>query len=65
MLLASYVMNAMDRALFPLLAADVRREYGYSLANLGLVSTIFTLGMAMAGLPAGFLLARYSRKAVL
>jgi MFS transporter, DHA1 family, inner membrane transport protein len=64
-LLASYVMNAMDRALFPLLASDVRREYGFSLANLGLVSTIFTLGMALAGLSAGFLLARYSRKTVL
>ena len=64
-LLASYVMNAMDRQLFPLLATDVRREYGFSLANIGLVSTIFTLGMAVAGLPTGFLLARYSRKGVL
>ena len=64
-LLASYVMNAMDRQLFPLLAPDVRREYGFSLANIGLVSTIFTLGMAVAGLPTGFLLARYSRKGVL
>jgi DHA1 family inner membrane transport protein len=64
-LLASYVMNAMDRQLFPLLAPDVRREYGFSLSNIGLISTIFTLGMAMAGLPAGFLLARYSRKTVL
>ena len=64
-LLASYVVNAMDRQLFPLLATDVRREYGFSLAHIGLVSTIFTLGMAVAGLPTGFLLARYSRKAVL
>ena len=64
-LLASYVMNAMDRQLFPLLAPDVRREYGFSLADIGLVSTVFTLGMAVAGLPTGFLLARYSRKTVL
>jgi DHA1 family inner membrane transport protein len=64
-LLASYVINAMDRQLFPLLAADVRREYGFSLANIGLLSTIFTLGMAVAGLPTGYLLARLSRKAVL
>jgi MFS family permease len=55
----------MDRQLFPLLAPDVRREYGFSLATIGLVSTIFTLGMALAGLPTGFLLARYPRKTVL
>lgn len=64
-LLASYVINAMDRQLFPLLAPDVRREYGFSLANIGLLSTIFTLGLAVAGLPTGYLLARLSRKAVL
>ena len=61
----SYVINAMDRQLFPLLAPDVRREYGFSLAGIGLLSTIFTLGMALAGMPTGLLLARFSRKAVL
>jgi MFS transporter, DHA1 family, inner membrane transport protein len=64
-LLASYVVNAMDRQLFPLLAADVRREYGFSLPRIGLLATIFTLGMAVAGLPTGYLLARFSRKTVL
>jgi DHA1 family inner membrane transport protein len=64
-LLLSYVINAMDRQLFPLLAPDVRREYGFSLAGIGLLSTIFTLGMAVAGLPTGYLLARLPRKAVL
>ncbi|MBR1218964.1 MFS transporter [Bradyrhizobium sp. U87765 SZCCT0131] len=65
LLLASYVINAMDRQIFPLLAADVRKEYGFSLADTGLLSTIFTLGMAVAGWPTGYLLARTSRKAVL
>ena len=64
-LLASYAINAMDRQLFPLVAPDVRREYGFSLAGIGLLSTVFTLGMAVAGAPTGFLLARVSRKAVL
>jgi predicted MFS family arabinose efflux permease len=64
-LIASYVVNAMDRQLFPLVAPDVRREYGFSLAGVGLLSTVFTLGMAVAGLPTGFLLARFSRRAVL
>ena len=55
----------MDRQLFPLVAPDVRREYGFSLAGVGLLSTVFTLGMAIAGVPTGFLLARLSRRAVL
>jgi predicted MFS family arabinose efflux permease len=59
------VINAMDRQLFPLVAPDVRREYGFSLAAAGLLSTVFTLGMAVAGLPTGYLLARVSRKGVL
>jgi MFS family permease len=61
-LLASYSINAMDRQIFPLLAADVRHELGFGLAETGLLSTIFTLGMAIAGVPTGFLLARLSRK---
>lgn len=64
-LVGSYVVNAMDRQLFPLVAPDVRREYGFSLAGVGLLSTVFTLGMAVAGVPTGFLLARFSRRAVL
>lgn len=64
-LLASYAVNAADRQLFPLLAHDVRLQYGFSLSDTGLLTTIFTLGLAVAGLPTGYLLARFSRKTVL
>jgi predicted MFS family arabinose efflux permease len=64
-LLVSYAINAMDRQLFPLIASDVRREYGFSLSSAGFLSTVFTLGMALAGLPTGWLLARFSRKTAL
>jgi DHA1 family inner membrane transport protein len=64
-LLASYAINAMDRQLFPLLVPEVRREYGFSLAGVGFLSTVFTLGMALAGLPTGYLLGRFSRKTVM
>jgi DHA1 family inner membrane transport protein len=64
-LLASYSLNAMDRQIFPLLSADIRREFGFGLADIGLLSTIFTLGMAVAGVPTGFLLARMARKTVI
>ncbi|HET6305984.1 MAG TPA: MFS transporter [Rhodopila sp.] len=63
-LLVSYAINAMDRQIFPLLLADVRREYGLSLQDAGLLSTIFTLGMAIAGMPTGYLLAQFTRKTV-
>lgn len=64
-LLASYSLNAADRQLFPLLGHDVRQTFGFALATTGLLSTIFTLGLAAAGLPTGYLLARFSRKTVL
>ena len=64
-LLLAYSVNAADRQLFPLLAHDVRVQYGFSLSDTGLLTTIFTLGLAVAGLPTGFLLARFSRKTVL
>jgi DHA1 family inner membrane transport protein len=64
-LLLAYSVNAADRQLFALLAHDVRVQYGFSLSDTGLLTTIFTLGLAVAGLPTGFLLARYSRKTVL
>src|SRR3981081_676130 len=64
LLLVSYVINAMDRQLFPVVAADVRHALGFSIPQLGLLSRICTLGMGLPGLPTGFLLARASRRAV-
>jgi len=63
-LLGSYVVNAMDRQLFPLILPEVRHEYGFDLPEAGLMSTVFTLGMALAGLPTGYLMSRYARKSV-
>ncbi len=63
-LILSYAVNGMDRVLFPVLLTDVRHEYGFGLPEAGLLSTIFTLGMAIAGLPTGYLMSRYSRKTV-
>ena len=64
-LIVSYAVNAMDRTLFPLMLTDVRREYNFNLPQAGLMSTIFTLGMTLAGLPTGYLMSRYSRKTVI
>src|SRR5262245_30142910 len=64
-LLVSYILMAADRYLFPVLAADIRKTFDFTLSNTGLLATIFTLGLGVAGLPTGYLLARYSRKTVL
>ncbi len=63
-LIGSYVVNAMDRTLFPLILTEVRSEYGFDLPEAGLMSTVFTIGMALAGLPTGYLMSRYARKSV-
>lgn len=63
-LLFSYVINAIDRQLFSVLAADVRNALGLSLPQVGLASTVFTLGMGLAGIPTGYLLGKMTRKSV-
>jgi DHA1 family inner membrane transport protein len=64
-MILSYCVNAMDRTIFPLILPDVRKEYGFDLKDAGLMSTVFTFGMAIAGLPTGYLMSRMSRKSVM
>lgn len=64
-LLVSYVLMAADRYLVPVLATNVRQEFGFSLERIGLLTTIFTVGLGIGGLPTGYLLARFSRKRVI
>ena len=61
---AAYVVNAMDRLVFPTLLPSLAPEYGFTLLAAGLQATIFTFGFGIAGIPGGFLLDRMSRKAV-
>jgi len=61
----TFMLNAMDRQVFAPLLPAISKEYGFSLQAGGLMATIFTLGMAVAGIPAGFLVERFSRKSVL
>jgi MFS transporter, DHA1 family, inner membrane transport protein len=63
-LLLSYILNAIDRTLFSVLAIDVRDAMTLSLPQVGLASTVFTLGMGLAGLPTGYLVSIMSRKGV-
>jgi MFS family permease len=61
---ATYCVNAMDRIVFPVLLPAVAKDYNFSLTNGGLLATIFTLGLGIAGIPGGYLFEKMSRKAV-
>lgn len=63
-LLVSYVLNSIDRQLFSVLVIEVREAMSLSLPQVGLASTVFTLGMGLAGIPTGYLLSFMSRKSV-
>jgi MFS family permease len=63
-LLLSYILNSIDRSLFSILTIEVRDAMSLSLPQVGLASTVFTLGMGFAGLPTGYLLSIMSRRAV-
>jgi predicted MFS family arabinose efflux permease len=65
LLLLAYVLMSADRYLVSILAPDIRKALGFTLPQMGALTTLFTLGIGIAGLPAGSLIARFSRKAVL
>jgi MFS family permease len=58
----AYFLNAMDRQVFPVVLPDIREALDVSPSQVGLLATIFTLGMGLAGLPAGYLADKYGRK---
>src|SRR3974390_1898896 len=61
----AYAINAADRQIFPTLLPAIRQAFGYDLKAAGLMSTVFTLGLAAAGIPTGYILDRTSRKAII
>jgi MFS family permease len=58
----AYLINAMDRQVFPVVLPDIREALDVSPSQIGLLATIFTLGMGLAGIPAGYLADKYGRK---
>lgn len=64
LLLVSYTLMSADRYLVSMLGTDIRAALGLSLPQMGALTTMFTLGIGIAGLPAGVLIARTSRRTV-
>jgi DHA1 family inner membrane transport protein len=65
LLLLTYILMVADRFLVSMLAVDIRGALDLSVPNMFALTTMFTLGLGIGGLPAAALIARYSRKAVL
>jgi DHA1 family inner membrane transport protein len=65
LLLVSYTLMSADRYLINMLGPDIRKALSFSLPQMGALTTMFTLGIALAGLPGGALIARTSRRTVL
>lgn len=61
----TYVINGMDRQVFPVLVPWIMKTYEFNLQEAGLLSTVFTIGLGLAGIPTGYLLDRSSRKTVM
>ena len=65
LLLVAYTLMAADRYLISMLGTDIREALSLSLPQMGTLTTTFTLGIAIAGLPSGALIAKTSRRTVL
>jgi DHA1 family inner membrane transport protein len=65
LLLVAYTLMSADRYLINMLGPDIRAALNLSLPQMGALATMFTLGIALAGLPGGALIARTSRRTVL
>jgi MFS family permease len=64
-LCVSFMLNAMDRQVFYPLLPEIREDFGFSLEQSGFLATGFTVGLAVAGFIAGFIVDRYPRKTVI
>jgi MFS family permease len=65
LLCLAYSINAADRQIFPTLLPAIRQAFAYDLKVAGLLATFFTLGLAVAGLPTGYVVDRISRKTII
>jgi len=65
LLLVAYTLMSADRYLISMLGTDIRTALSLTLPQMGALTTMFTLGIGIAGLPAGALIARSSRRTVL
>lgn len=62
---AVYLVYVWDRIAFSVELVEVRKALGIPLGEAGLLASIFTFGLALAAIPAGFVVRRFGTRAVL
>jgi MFS family permease len=62
---ASYVVNAADRVIFPIMLRPLAADYGFTLAQSGFLATAYLLGLGLGGIGSGHLIAHMSRKSTM
>lgn len=61
----SFLVNALDRQVLPVLLPSISREHHLSAGPGGLLATVFTLGLGLAGLASGYLADRFRRRTLI
>lgn len=57
-----YILYAWDRLVVPIELVELRKAFGLNLAAAGFLSTIFTFGIALTAIPAGFFVIRFGTR---
>lgn len=60
-----YLIYAWDRLVFAIELVEIRKAYGFELLSAGFLATVFTLGIAITAIPAGFIVLRFGTRASL
>lgn len=60
-----YILYAWDRLVVPIELVELRKAFGLDLSAAGFLSTVFTFGIALTAIPAGFFIIRYGTRASL
>jgi len=60
-----YLIYAWDRLVFAIELVEIRKAYNFELLSAGFLATVFTLGIALTAIPAGFIVMRFGTRASL
>jgi len=61
----SYILNAMDRQALPVLLGSINHDYQLTLAQGGLLSTVFAINIAIFGACGAWFMKRFGRRATI
>jgi len=60
-----YIFYVFDRMVVPIELVELRPVYGLSMSVVGLLGSVFTLGVALTAIPAGIIVMRFGTRATL